>query len=67
MNVDHEAVNLAREQAANRHERVRVIATILASFDDVIFRTAPSRVRAIYLNAAGAAMDAAATERKGAL
>ena len=56
-------VGIEREKAANRHERIRVVATLLASFDDVILRTASPSVRALYLDAAGAALDAAHIER----
>ena len=57
------AETIDQARVAQRTERIRAIANLLASFDDVEFRTATAQVRAIYVNAAGAAIDAAHKER----
>jgi len=57
------AETIYQARMAQRKERVRAIADLLAGFDGVIFTQATSFDRAIYLNAAEAAMDAAQKER----
>jgi anaerobic glycerol-3-phosphate dehydrogenase len=54
-------IQLAKD--AQHHDRVYAIADLLAGFDDVVFRTAGPRVRALYLEAAAAAMAAAHLEK----
>jgi len=57
------AESIHKARMAQRRERVHAIADLLAGFDGVIFAQATAYDRAIYLNAAEAAIEAAHREK----